>query len=48
MAKMTPAMDAKMDKKAGVKPGSKKDDAMDKKRGVPTGKMASPFGKKAK
>lgn len=47
MAKMTPATDAKMDKAAGVKPGSKKDDALDKKRGVPTGK-APPFMKGAK
>jgi hypothetical protein len=47
MAKMTPAMDAKMDKAVSVKPGSKKDDALDKKRGVPTGK-APPFKKGGK
>ena len=34
--KWTPASDAKADKKAGIKPGSKRDNALDKKRGVPT------------
>jgi hypothetical protein len=33
--KWTPGMDAKADKKAGIKDGSKKDNALDKKRGVP-------------
>ena len=41
MKKMPLAMDAKMDKKAGIKPGSKKDNALDKKRGVPVGKKAA-------
>lgn len=46
--KWTPAADMKADKKAGIKDGSKKDNALDKKRGVPVGKskMAPPFGKK--
>jgi hypothetical protein len=35
MAKFTDAMDDKMDKKAGIKEGSKRDIALDKKRGVP-------------
>ena len=35
MAKMTPAEDAKKDKAAGIKPGSKKDNALDRKRGLP-------------
>ena len=34
--KWTPSSDAKADKKAGIKPGSKRDNALDKKRGVPT------------
>lgn len=33
--KMTDALDDKLDKKAGIKEGSKKDKALDKKRGVP-------------
>ncbi len=38
MKKITPSMDAKMDKKAGIKPGSAKDNALDKRRGIPVGK----------
>ena len=34
--KMTLAKDRKLDKKAGIKEGSKKDNALDKKRGVST------------
>jgi hypothetical protein len=44
MKKFTAAMDDKMDKKAGIKEGSKKDKALDKKRGVP--EMPMPFKKK--
>jgi hypothetical protein len=33
--KMTDTLDDKLDKKAGVKEGSKKDMTLDKKRGVP-------------
>jgi len=33
---MTPKMDAMKDKKAGIKPGSKRDNMLDRKRGVPT------------
>lgn len=33
--KWTPAADAAADKKAGIKPGSARDNALDKKRGVP-------------
>ncbi len=40
MKKITPSMDAKMDKKAGIKPGSAKDNALDKQRGVPVKPMA--------
>lgn len=36
--KWTPKSDATADKKAGIKPGSKRDDALDRKRGVPVGK----------
>lgn len=36
--KMSPKMDAMRDKKAGIKPGSKRDNALDLKRGVPTKK----------
>ena len=36
VAKMTPKMDAMKDKKAGIKPGSKRDNMLDRKRGVPT------------
>ena len=43
--KWTPEADAKADKKAGLKQGGKKDDALDKKRGVPA-KPFKPFGKK--
>jgi hypothetical protein len=32
--KYTPASDAQADKKAGIKQGSKRDQALDKKRGV--------------
>ncbi len=38
MKKITPSMDAKMDKKAGIKPGSAKDNSLDKRRGVPVSK----------
>ena len=31
----TPAQDAAADRKAGIKPGSARDNALDKKRGVP-------------
>lgn len=34
--KMSPKMDAMKDKKAGIKPGSKRDNMLDKKRGVST------------
>ena len=44
--KWTPKSDAKSDKMAGIKPGSPKDNMLDKKRGVPTGKKPPPFGKK--
>lgn len=37
--KWTDASDDKMDKKAGIKEGSKKDMAIDKKRGVPENDM---------
>ncbi len=33
--RMTPKMDAKMDRKAGIREGSAKDNMLDKKRGVP-------------
>lgn len=33
--KITAKMDAKMDKAAGIKPGSMRDNAIDRKRGVP-------------
>jgi hypothetical protein len=33
--KWTPASDRAADKKAGVKPGSARDNALDKSRGVP-------------
>jgi hypothetical protein len=36
--KWTPASDAAADKKAGIKPGSARDNALDKKRGVPVKK----------
>ncbi len=32
---MTKAMDDRLDKKAGIKEGSPRDNALDKKRGVP-------------
>ncbi|HXJ31398.1 MAG TPA: hypothetical protein VNG35_12205 [Gemmatimonadales bacterium] len=32
--KYTPSSDARADKKAGIKPGSKRDIALDKSRGV--------------
>jgi hypothetical protein len=32
--KYTPKSDARADKKAGIKPGSKQDQALDKKRGL--------------
>lgn len=35
MAKMTPKQDAASDRKAGIKEGSKRDNALDRKRGVP-------------
>ncbi len=34
----TSKSDAAADKKAGIKPGSKRDNALDRKRGVPTRK----------
>lgn len=34
--KWTNASDAAADKKAGIKPGSKRDNALDRKRGVST------------
>ena len=36
--KWTEAADAAADKKAGIKQGSKKDNALDRKRGVPVRK----------
>jgi hypothetical protein len=39
--KWTAKSDAAADKKAGIRPGSAKDNALDKQRGVPTGKKAS-------
>jgi hypothetical protein len=42
--KWTPAMDDAADKKAGIKPGSARDNKLDKSRGVPVGKAAK--GKK--
>jgi len=33
--KWTPAKDAAADKKAGIKPGSARDNALDRARGVP-------------
>lgn len=36
--KMSAKRDAMMDKRAAIKPGSAKDNALDKKRGVPYGK----------
>jgi hypothetical protein len=38
MQKWTAKSDAAADKKAGIKPGSARDNALDKQRGVPTGK----------
>lgn len=38
--KWTNQSDAAADKKAGIKPGSKRDNALDKKRGVSTRKKA--------
>lgn len=32
--RVTPAADDRADKRAGIKPGSKRDQALDKKRGV--------------
>lgn len=32
---ISPAQDARMDKKAGIKPGSARDNRLDRKRGVP-------------
>lgn len=43
--KMTPAQDAAFDKKEGIKPGSKEDQKMDKKNGVPF-KHGGKVGKK--
>ena len=42
--KYTEASDAAYDKKMGIKQGSKKDNALDKKRGVPV--RSAPKGKK--
>jgi len=42
--KWTEAQDAAADKKAGIKQGSKKDNALDRKRGVPV--RAARKGKK--
>lgn len=36
--KMSPAKDDRLDRKAGIKEGSKKDNALDKARGVPVKK----------
>ena len=45
--KWTAKSDAAADKKAGIKPGSPKDNALDKKRGVPIIVVAvKPKGKK--
>jgi hypothetical protein len=44
--KWTPAADTLADKKAGVKDGSKKDAALDKKRGVPEPKFPAAKVKK--
>jgi hypothetical protein len=35
--KMTPAQDARYDKAHGIAPGSPRDNALDKKRGLPVG-----------
>ncbi len=43
--KMSPKKDAAMDRKAGIRDGSAKDNALDKKRGVPT-KAPSKTGRK--
>jgi len=42
--KYTEAQDAAADKRAGIKPGSARDNALDRKRGVPV--RAAPKGKK--
>lgn len=34
--KITPRQDAKLDRKAGIRPGSPRDNALDKQRGVPS------------
>jgi hypothetical protein len=45
--KWTPAADTAADRKAGIKEGSKRDNALDKKRGVPIVVVAvKPKGKK--
>ena len=40
--KMSEAMDDKKDKKAGIKENSKKDSALDKKRGLPADTKKKP------
>ncbi len=42
--KITPKMDDRMDRKAGIKEGSKRDNALDRKRGVPIERVKSKKG----
>ncbi len=42
--KITPKMDDRMDRKAGIKEGSKRDNALDRKRGVPIEKPKAKRG----
>ncbi len=46
VAKMSEKADAVADRKAGIKPGSKRDNALDKRRGVPT-RAPSKTGRKS-